>query len=161
MRTLIPKIILIFIVSVFILNTAYSQPPKKAMERIEQLKKIKLLDLLDLDEEASGKFLIKYHHLEKQLKARREALEQAMKDLKKGFKKDLKNKDLIKQTEKIIKLHEEMHKANMDKLKKMKSILDDEKYIQYFLFESDFHKELRKKLIQHGRRERRESLRGR
>lgn len=139
--------IIIFSAILFLSINANSQPAEKAMERIEQLKKVKLLDLLNLDEQTSDKFLSKYNAYESKILEKKKALDKANNELRESIKKDAPKDDLSQKTQTVLKLQEELSDAVLEKMKVMKSILDDKKYAIFVVFENTFAQELRKKIM--------------
>ena len=135
--------ILIGLITINVLN---AQPPRKAMERLEQFKKMKLIEMLDMDEETSEKFFVKYNQIDDKHKEKRQELEKTLENLKTAIKYDSSVDELQKLTEKVIKLQKEMHEIHLEKLKAMKSILDKKQYAKYVLFENIFADEVRKRI---------------
>ena len=132
----------------FLTQNIFAQPPKRAMERIEQVKKIKLLDLLELDEGAAEKFLIKYNAAEKVINEKKEALDQATDKLQSKIIENAPKDELNKLSEQVINMQNELHNAYLEKIKAMKSILDEKRFATFLVFESNFIKELRKNIFE-------------
>ena len=145
-KNLVYLTILIGLILCMSLST-YSQPAHKAKERIEQLKKLKMLDMLDLDEESSEKFLIKYNALEKNIRQKKEQLDDAIEELKESIKDEEPAEELSKKSELVINSLNEMHKAHQQKLTEMRTVLDERTYAKYIVFESVFVEELRRNLF--------------
>jgi len=124
-----------------------SQPPRKAMERMEQVKKIKLLDLLELNEAESEKFLVKYNAGEKAIMEKREALDRAVEALQNRVEEKASKEELIKQSENVINLQTELQNQHLEKLKSMKSVLNEKNYAMFLVFESNFMKELQRHIF--------------
>lgn len=138
-----------------IMLTAYSPeifsqgpppPPRKAQERLDLIKKMKILELLDLDEANGEKFLLKYNAAESKIKD----IDMQIHDLSDDLKKAIDKEDKAKYTElsnKLIAKQKEFFDAQIDKLNSVKSVLNEEQYAKYVLFENNFPKMIRKFLM--------------
>jgi hypothetical protein len=124
-----------------------AQPPRKAMERMEQVKKIKLLDLLDLNEAESEKFLVKYNASEKAIQEKRESLDRAVEALQNRVEEKASKEELVKQSDNVINLQNELQNLHLEKLKSMKSVLNERNYAMFLVFETNFMKELQKHIF--------------
>lgn len=150
MKTLNLKAGLLFLSISLLIGNSFiliAQPARKAMERIEQMKMMKLLEHLDLDEANAEKFLVKYNSLEKNIKSKMDALDQATETLKNRIKEKAPKDELAKMTDKVIELQLDLGNAFNDKLKAMKGVLPEDKYAIYVVFESTFTKELRENIF--------------
>jgi hypothetical protein len=143
----VKTVLIIFSAIIFLYTNANCQPAEKAMERIEQLKKVKLLDYLKLDEQASDKFLSKYNAYESKILEKKKALDKANDDLRESIKKEAGKDELSKKTQDVLKFQEELSSAVLEKMKGMKSILDEKKYAIFVVFENTFAQELRKRIM--------------
>ena len=128
-------------------NNVIAQSDNKAIERIESLKKIKLLEVLKLDEATADKFLIKYTTYENTIKEKKENLDNTADDLKNSLKSHESNDEIIKKSDKMIQLQEELQKIHLEKLKAMKSLLNEKQYAKYLVFENNFNRELRQNIF--------------
>ena len=138
------KLVFSFLILTLAMNLVAQ--PKRAKERISTLKKVKLLEVLDLDESTSEKVLLKYNawenKIEDQMKKIDEVEEDLVKAIKKGNKEDIKNilSKFEKERDKIVQIA-------MERDKDMKSILTDEQYAKYLIFEKRFRRELGEQLM--------------
>jgi len=138
------KLVFSFLILTLAMNLVAQ--PKRAKERISTLKKVKLLEVLDLDESTSEKVLLKYNawenKIEDQMKKIDEVEEELVKAIKKGKKEDIKNisSKFEKERDKIVQIA-------MERDKDMKSILTDEQYAKYLIFEKRFRRELGEQLM--------------
>jgi len=138
------KLVFSFLILTLAMNLVAQ--PKRAKERISTLKKVKLLEVLDLDESTSEKVLLKYNawenKIEDQMKKIDEVEEELVKAIKKGNKEDIKNisSKFEKERDKIVQIA-------MERDKDMKSILTDEQYAKYLIFEKRFRRELGEQLM--------------
>jgi hypothetical protein len=126
----------------------WSQPPHKAKERIEQIKKMKLLDILNLDEAAAEKFITKYTTYENKVNEKRQALDEVTDELQKSVRKKESKDDVSKLTKSYLDLQKQFFDAIADKTKAMSSILNEEEYAKFLIFENEFPKELQKVLFE-------------
>lgn len=135
------------------LNLSAQRPPRKAQERIELIKKMKLLEILDLSEEKGEKFLLKYKSADDKIRKVDQELMEISEELKKAIDKK-ENANYSTLTDKLISKQKEFFDAQIDKMTSLKSILSDEEYAKYVLFEENFPKIVRKMLMNHeGRRD--------
>lgn len=138
------KLVFSLVILLFAVNMVAQ--PKRAKERISTLKKVKLLEVLDLDESTSEKVLLKYNawenKIEDQMEKFDEVEEELVKAIKKGNKEEIKNisSKFEKERDKIVQIA-------MDRDKDMKSILTDEQYAKYLIFEKRFRRELGEQLM--------------
>ena len=149
MKTSIHKKILLFVVLIglAISSNAISQPAEFARERMETLKLVKLLEILDLNEDEADKFIGKYKSLEKAIKDKSDKLDILNDELRLALKKDANDKEIKELTDKFLVVQNEFFMATMDKLKSMQSLLNQKNYAKFLIFEMNFHKKLRNKLM--------------
>ncbi len=138
--------VLAVIVGLFAASAINAQPPRKALERLEQFKKMKLIDILDMDEKTSEKFFAKYNEYDNRHEEKRKELQKTLENLKTALRYDSSEEELTKLTEKVIKYQDELHQIRSEKLKAMKSVLSNEQYSKFVLFEHVFIEEVRKRL---------------
>ncbi|MBM2815811.1 MAG: hypothetical protein HW421_2573 [Ignavibacteria bacterium] len=151
MKTLMYKILLIVLIS-FLSYSAMAQPGpggERALERIETMRKIKLLEILKLDEAASDKFISKFTTYENNIKEKRDQIDDLSEELANTLRSHGSKEEITKKSEKLLQLQEELQKLFMDKLKAMRSILNEEQYAKFLIFENNFPKELRKQLFKY------------
>lgn len=143
------KFYLLILTGLLLINTGElsAQPAEKARERIQQVKKIKLLDVLQLDEKASEKFLSKYNYWEKQIQDKRDDLDNHYDDLESSLKRNAGKEEINQKTSEILRLRNELNNLHQEKMKAMRSVLDEIQFGKYVLFENKFMKELQSILI--------------
>lgn len=123
---------------------AFAQPPR-GKERIERAKKTFILDYLDLNEEESDRFIAKYSFWENQVIEKKDLYDEALEDLKNAVEKQ--NKEIAPLSQKVIDAQFELHKAITDKNKAMKSILNENNFAKFLIFEDEFRRKLQKMLM--------------
>jgi len=151
MKTLFKTAIKLVILNVltFILGSlslkAYDNNPLKSnqMDKIEQFKKMKMLDYLNLSEENSEKFLIKYTQMTKKIKEKRKEVDDAAKALNQAVK-DKKKEDITSKTDAFIQKQQEMMDLVKEMQKQIRSVLSEEEFARYLLFERNFNSEVRR-----------------
>jgi predicted RecB family endonuclease len=103
--------------------------------------------MLDLNETESEKFLIKYNASEKAIQEKREALDRAVEALQNRVEEKASKEELTKQSDIVINLQTEFQNQHLEKLKSMKSVLNEKNYAMFLVFESNFMKELQKHIF--------------
>lgn len=130
---------------ILLFSSLYAQP-RKAKERISMLKKVKLLEVLELDESTSEKVLIKYNAWENKIEEQMERFDEVEEELAKAIKKG--NKEEIKSiSNKFIKERDKIIEIAMERDKDMRTLLNDEQFAKYLIFEKRFRKELGEQLM--------------
>ncbi len=127
---------------------AIAQPPFHAKERISEFKKIKLLEILDLDEQASDKFLAKYNTAEKIIGEKLEKIQDAMFDLEYALRKKASKEEISKNTQKVMDAQRDLTNTMFEQQKEIRSVLNEEQFAKYLLFENRFRGELQRLLIE-------------
>jgi hypothetical protein len=120
----------------------------KAKERIEQLKKIRLIDVLELDESGAEKFFARYNQLQKKVEEARAILQEAVADLERNVQSK-SGKDYVRKADLVIDKQAALANAISDKLRAMKTILTEEQYGKFIVFESNFAAQLQKMILEH------------
>ena len=121
----------------------------KAKQQINQLKKLKLLEDLDLDEATAEKFLVRYTAEQKKVEDARKALDDAMRDLDKASHSSTQNAEQVKQlTENALKKHSTLQTTTTDMLQGLRSLLSEQQYGKFMVFESKFQEQVRKALLE-------------
>ena len=141
---------IILIASMFLLMLSinlFSQPAMKARERVDQIKKVKLLDLLNLDETQSANFLNKFNQYEKKISEKRNEMDELSRDMRKNLKKKASKEELNNMSIKLVQMQVNFFELIKEKIMGMKSLLNDEQYAKYLIFENEFPKELQKAMI--------------
>lgn len=139
------KILMCSAIILFLSTTLLAQP-KHAKERISMLKKVKLLEVLKLDESTSDKVLSKYssweNKIEEQMSAFDKAEDQLASAVKSGKKDEIKSltANFIKERDNIMSMA-----TNRDN--DMKTLLNDEQFAKYLIFEKRFRQELGKQIM--------------
>lgn len=143
----------IFIIFSFASMIALAQPAFRAKERITEFKKLKLLEVLDLDEQTSNKFLSKYNSTEKLIGEKREKLHDAILDLEYLLRKKAKNEDIQKQSQIVMDEQRNLMNTMFEQQKELKSVLNEEQFAKYLIFENRFRGEIQKFLIKRAKGE--------
>lgn len=125
-----------------------SQPAFRAKERIAEFKKMKLLEVLELDEKTSEKFLAKYTSNEKILREKQEKLDEAILDLEYLIRKKASKDEISKQTQKVQDLQRDLLNTMLEQQKDLKSILTEEQFARYIVFETRFRERLQQAIIE-------------
>ena len=120
----------------------------KAKERIQQLKKVRLIDILELDEASAEKFFARYNQYQKAVEDARANLKEAVSDLERNVQSK-SGKDYSKKSDVVIEKQVILANAMTERLKAMKSILTEEQYAKYIVFENNFAGQLQKMLMEH------------
>lgn len=130
-----------------------AQPPFHARERISEFKKIKLLEILDLDEQASEKFLAKYNSAEKIITEKLEKVQDAMLDLEYALRKKSGKEEITKNTQKVMDAQRDLLNTMFEQQKEIRTVLNEEQFAKYLLFENKFRGELQRLLIERAKGE--------
>lgn len=130
-----------------------AQPPFHARERISEFKKIKLLEILNLDEQTSEKFLAKYNFAEKIITEKLEKLQDAMLDLEYALRKKSGKEEITKNTQKVMDAQHDLLNTMFEQQKQIKTVLNEEQFAKYLLFENKFRGELQRLLIERAKGE--------
>lgn len=132
---------------------ALAQPAFRAKERITKFKKMRLLEVLDLDEQTSNKFLSKYNSAEKLIGEKRDKLQDAILDLEYLLHKKAKKEDIQKQSQIVMDAQRDLMNTMFEQQKEIKSVLSDEQFAKYLIFENRFREEIQKFLIRRAKGE--------
>lgn len=119
----------------------------KAKERIQQLKKVRLIDILQLDEASAEKFFARYNQYQKAIDDARSALKDAVADLEKNVQSN-SGKEYSRKSDLVIEKQNALSNAISERLKAMKSILTEEQYAKFVVFENNFAGQLQKMLME-------------
>lgn len=138
---------LFFLLFLFSISVTYPQPAFRAKERIAEFKKMKLLEILDLDEQTSNKFLSKYNQAEKVIGEKHEKLQEAILDLEYLLRKKAKKEDIQKQSQVVTDLQRDLMNTMFEQQKEIKTVLSEEQFAKYLIFENRFREEIQKFLI--------------
>ncbi|MCX7908682.1 MAG: hypothetical protein N2560_04105 [Ignavibacteria bacterium] len=133
---------------VCVASNVFSQPAFRAKERIAEFKKMKLLEVLDLDEKTAEKFLIKYTSIEKIVREKQEKLEEAILDLEYLLRKKASKDEISKQSQKVMDLQRDFLNTLLEQQKEIKSILSEEQFAKYLVFENRFRERLQQAIIE-------------
>lgn len=140
---LIVKVFALFIVA----NVLYSQPAFRAKERIADFKKMKLLKILDLDEKTSEKFLVKYNSAEQAIREKQDKLDEAILSLENLIRRKSTKSEISQQTQKVLDLQKELVDTMFEQQKELKSLLSEEQFARYVIFENRFRERLHKAIV--------------
>ncbi len=151
MKKLYNSIIVLFLMIAFTSSYAFAQPvnSEKATQRIMAMKKVKLLEILNLSEDKADKFLVKYNASENKVMSLSEQIDNATNELRQVLDaKTAKVSEIKQKTDAILKLQDELYSAMTEKVKGMQSILSEEEFAKYILFERKFSDELRRHIME-------------
>ncbi len=136
------------LVVVFSISNLYSQPAFRARERLGEFKKLKLLEILDLDEATSTKFLAKYNAAEKIIQEKHQILQDAILDLEYLIRKKASKDEIAKQTQKVMDAQKDFSNTMFEQQKEIRSVLSEEQFAQYLIFENRFRERLQQAIIE-------------
>ncbi len=143
-------ILLTFTLPIFIV----AQPPERdrmgepmSPQKLAEFKKLKLLEVLDLDEKTSEKFLAKYNATEKVIQEQHKNVEDAILDLEYMIRKKVGKDELAKQSQKVMDAQKNLVNALMEQQKEIKTVLNEEQFAKFLVFENRFRKELQRFII--------------
>ncbi|MCX6155982.1 MAG: hypothetical protein NT007_17685 [Candidatus Kapabacteria bacterium] len=139
------RLIILFFLFIFIQShsSKAAEEPKQNQIKFEQLKKMKLLEYLNLSEVRSEQFLMKYSLLTKKIKEKNEEIDLAAKNLNQAVKSH-KGYEIKIRTEELMRKQREMMDMLKDMQQEMQSVLSEEEFAKYLLFERNFNREMRK-----------------
>ncbi|MFN8358429.1 MAG: hypothetical protein U0264_00815 [Candidatus Kapaibacterium sp.] len=121
----------------------------KAKEKIEQLKKMRLIDILDMDEQTAEKFFTRYNQLQKKIEEAKLDLQESVSDLEKAVRsKAGKSGDYYRKADVVLEKQNALNAAVSDKIKSMRSLLTEEQYAKFIVFENNFVAQLQKMLLE-------------
>jgi hypothetical protein len=132
----------------------------KAKQHVQQLKKLKLIETLDMDQQTAEKFFMLYNTEQKKVDEALKALNETMQELSKASNQDPKkvSPDLVKQlTNQTLEKQTQMQTAVNERLRAIKSVLNDQQYAKFLLFEAKFQEEVRKTLLNMKRESKKEA----
>lgn len=125
----------------------FAQPGPKAIKRIQQVKKMKLLDELEIDDKQADKFIIKYTAWDDKIIAMKDQIDIARKELDLSIQKKEDKNELMKKANKFLETMTEMNKLIQEKNYDMRSVLTEEQYAKFLIFEDRFMHDLQKTMF--------------
>lgn len=143
MKKLTYSISILFILSV----SALISQPRKMHERMTTLKKVKLLEFLDLEESVANKVIIKIDSYKDQLRDAKEEMREKGRKIYNELD-DLSETEVKKQNDELIKLQKRIADIHQERLESMRTILNEQQFAKYQIFELKFAEEIRKHLIE-------------
>lgn len=121
----------------------------RAKEKIEQLKKMRLIDILDMDEQTAEKFFTRYNQLQRKIEEVKVELQDAVTDLERSVRaKTGKSGEYYRKADIILEKQTALNAAVADKIRAMKSLLTEEQYAKFIVFENNFAAQLQKMLLE-------------
>lgn len=154
MKTFYFRVSIALLMSIFLAGAVYAQPGdgprnfERAKQRLMTMKKINLIEVLNLSEEKSDKFLSKYTANENKVMEISNNIDEATQDLHKLLEsKTAKSSDLKQKSEAIIKLQDDLNAAVKVKFNDAQSILSEEEFAKFVVFERRFQDQLRKHIM--------------
>jgi len=125
-----------------------SQPAFRAKERLKEFKKMRLLEILDLDENTSTKFIAKYNTAEKAIQEKHKEVEDALLDLEYLVRKKAGKDEIAKQSQKLMDAQKALVNTMFEQQKEIKSVLSEEQFAKYLIFENRFRERLQQAIIE-------------
>ncbi len=138
------------LISISLLDTI-AQPDIQRDKDMRAAKKIRLLEILNLNESEANKFIVKYSNHEKIMMDKNEALEHATETLIEYIDKFPNGKELGRLTNAVTDAQKDMHKAVENKFSDFKTLLSEENYAKFVVFESKVIRRMRKFMMNRGR----------
>ena len=121
----------------------------KAREKIELLKKMRLIDILDMDEPSAEKFFTRYNQLQRKIEDAKIDLQDAVSELERFVRaKTGKTGDYYRKVDVILEKQNALNAAVTDKIRAMRSLLTEEQYAKFIVFENNFASQLQKMLLE-------------
>lgn len=149
------KFLLFLFLSVFILvtqsnnsNAQQAVRNKKISQKIEDLRKIKLLEVLQLEGNQVENFFSVYNKHQQQLSALRTDIESSSKALQEMLNSGASDNELTAKVEALRKLNKNYDAEEEARFDAVKSILTANQFARYVVFETRFHDELQRKIIE-------------
>ena len=128
------------------------QRQEKLRKRISDLRKVKLLDLLDLEGEQVESFFAIYNRYEDKMKAAKEDIDQAARELQGAIGNDASEGELSKLTATLRQKITAMEGLIEERFDESRSVLSTRQYAQYVVFEARFRDELQRMILDRMRR---------
>jgi len=122
----------------------------KAKQRVAQLKKLKLIETLDMNEQTAEKFFVRYNAEQKKVDDAIKALNDAMRELEKLLSQDPKKvmpEQFKPLSDVVLEKQAQMQTAVSERLRSIRSVLDERQYAKFLLFEQKFQEQVRKTLL--------------
>jgi hypothetical protein len=122
----------------------------KAKQRVTQLKKLKLIEVLDMNEQTAEKFFVRYNADQKKVDDALKALNTSMRELDNLLAQDPKKvsvEQLKALNDQILEKQGQMQAVVAERLRSLRSVLDERQYAKFLLFEAKFQDQLRKTLL--------------
>ncbi|MDT3738409.1 MAG: hypothetical protein RO257_02780 [Candidatus Kapabacteria bacterium] len=121
--------------------------PPKAKERMETVKKMRLLEILELSDAEADKFLVKYTAVEKEIREKNTAFQDANDNLIEYIDKNPDGKEIAEKTNAVIQAQKELHAAVESKFSTLKYVLSEQNFAKMVAFEIKFEKRVRRMLL--------------
>lgn len=117
-------------------------------ERIEHLRKTRLLDALNLQGDSVRVFFAAYDAAQQNVLTSKEIVNSAAEELRLAIQAKAQTSTLVRLTEALQKRSEELEKTLHDRSTRVKPTLSPMQYASYVLFETKFHEELQRLILQ-------------
>lgn len=148
LRSSLKSLLVLLCVALFGFSSLKSQPAFRAQERLGEFKKMRLLEILDLDENTSSKFLAKYNAAEKAIQEKHKEVQDALLDLEYLLRKKASKDEISKQSQKLMDAQKALANTMFEQQKEIKSVLNEEQFARYLIFEHRFRERLQKAIIE-------------
>ncbi len=135
-------------------GSAIAQDGAKMREKVEQLKKVKLIEILDMNEDAAEKFFARYNVYENKVNDAFKEVQQAVGELNSRIDRKAPDAEIKSQNDIVLQKQNALHAQVDEKLKAMRSLLTEEQYAKFIVFENKFTQKLREILQRRGNQNR-------
>ncbi len=149
-KPLCSLLLALFMVMNFTVINAVAQDGAKMREKVEQLKKVKLIKILDMDEATAEKFFARYNVYENKVNAAFKEVQQAVAELNSRIDRKAPDAEIKSQNDIVLQKQNALHAQVDEKLKAMRSLMTEEQYAKFIVFENQFTQLLREILQRRG-----------
>lgn len=133
-------------------SQAMAQPPGGEREKkFRQFKELKLLETLDLNEDAAREFLLRYSAHQKAISEAKRKLEESVAELREAVQNKAPEETLKRLNDAVNKCFNDMQNAVRNATLDVRSILGEEKYARFLIFEHRFLDEVKRTIRQRHR----------
>lgn len=153
------KLTLLFLFFLFSISIAYGQrfenPPRgpRPLEKIEQWEKAKLIEVLKMNEENSVRFFARRNEHQNKMREILDKRDQFMKELTKELQDGTKQNDNVYRDKlnNLLNYDSRLTKERETFLRSLNDILTPEQILKLSVFELNFRREIREKLLERNR----------
>ena|ERR1035437_93184 len=153
------KLTLLFLFLLFSISISYGQRDEnpgrgpRPLEKIEQWEKAKLIEVLKMNEEKSVRFFARRNEHQNKMKEILDKRDQFMKDLNKELLDGTKQNDNVyrEKLNNLLSFDSRLTKERESFLKSLNDILTPQQILKLSVFELNFRREIREKLLERDR----------